>query len=178
MRATNADVVAKEIADYTEEVERRLKDMVAMFAFKATEAIQENIPIGDQESINAGANQSGTPAASYYKLYEIRANNPALQIPAQAGYHRGALGYSYSGNFQFMPIVFEARDSAEQLMYDVESYYQLGDTFYIGAEGPAYDLLNENSSEQTNGQGIAKPSDEAIAAIYRTDMKSFYDLAN
>lgn len=167
MRASNADVVAKEIEEYKAEVERKLKGMVAMFAHSASMAISENIPIGDPVRLAVDA--------VYAELYANR--EEALGIDAVPGFHRGALGYSESGNFQFMPIIFEAIEAADIVLEDVESYYNIGDSFFIGAKGPGYEALEGNSSDQTNGEGIAAPSERAIINIYKTDMKSFYDLA-
>lgn len=176
MRVSNADEVAAEIADYKLEVERKLKGMVSMFAYAATRAIQEKIPIGDQASIDAGALATNGPQKAYFDLYDKRNSRYGIGggDDIEVGFHRGALGYSESGNFQFVPIVMDEMMAAEELQMDVESYYAIGDRFFIGAEGPAYDALEAGSSAQAP-DGISTPAVQAIADIYRLDMKTYYD---
>jgi len=174
MQVGNADFVAREINDYRTDVERKLKGMVESFAFAATRAIQQNIPVGNQAAIEAG--KSGVqPEATYRQLYQLRENTYGIEM--QAGYHRGALKYSEDGSFEMGEnvLVTDAYDAANAVYDAANSYYEIGDTFYIGAEGPAYDLLENNSSPQTNGNGIMRPSEEMISEIYRSDMKTFYD---
>ena len=177
MRATNAGFVADEINMYTAEVGRRLKEMVAMFAFRATEAIQENIPIGDAASLDTNT--------TYANLYARRYK--AYSIPEEVGYHRGALHYSESDKFNFSPTIVDAYDAANAVYDDALSQYQIGDTFYIGAAGPmssdnrtkgegGYDLLDRGSSDQAP-EGIKTPSERSIISIYSNDLKSFYDAA-
>lgn len=172
MRVSNADEVAGEIADYKLEVERKLKGMVSMFAYAATRAIQEKIPIGDQASIDAGEIAASGPQKAYYDLYSKRNDN--FGIDTEVGFHRGALAYSESGSFQFSPNINEEYTAAEEVQNSLDAQYAIGDRFFIGAEGPAYDALEAGSSAQAP-DGISKPADQAIADIYRLDMKTYYD---
>jgi len=180
MIASNAKEVAKEIEQYKDEVERKLKGMVAMFAHSATVAIQENTPIGDIQSIMDGESGVNKQATSYYNLYVIR--NKKYSIDGgdpgdiQVGFHRGAYGYSESGSFEFLPMVIDQNEAADQLMYDVEAYYQIGDTFFIGGKGPGFDAIENGISNQAP-DGITGPSMKDIEQIYRLNMKTFYDLA-
>jgi len=64
--------------------------------------------------------------------------------------------------------------AAEDVQNTADSYYRIGERFFIGAEGTAYDELEKGSSTQAP-DGISKPADQAIADIYRLDMKTYYD---
>lgn len=176
VRVSNANEVAKEILDYKTEVERKLRGMVSMFAYAATRAIQEKTPIGDQASIDAGEIAANGPQKAYYELYSKR--NDRFGIGGgddiEVGFHRGAFGYSESGNFQFVPVVMDELTAAEDLQMDVEAYYAIGDKFFIGAEGPGYSALEAGSSEQAP-DGISGPAMQVISDIYRMDMKTYYD---
>lgn len=177
MRVSNADEVAKEIQDYKLEVERKLRGMVSMFAYAATRAIQEKTPIGDQASIEAGAFAVNGPQKAYYDLYVDRDNKYNIGgggDSPEVGFHRGALGYSESGNFQFEPVVVEEYTAAENLQMTVDNQYKIGDKFFIGAEGPGYDALEKGGSTQAP-DGIRNPAMQAMTDIYRLDMKTYYD---
>ena len=174
VNVSNADEVAKEILDYKTEVERKLRGMVSMFAYAATRAIQEKTPIGDQASIDAGELADSGPQKVYYDLYMARKDNPSLGIDAVLGFHRGALVYSENGNFQFSPDVVEEYTAAEEVQNAVDTRYAIGDRFFIGAEGPAYDALEAGSSAQAP-DGISGPAMQVISDIYRMDMKAYYD---
>lgn len=178
MRATNADAVAKEIQGYTEDVERRLRSMVAEFAYEAALAISANVPIGDATSLEMGLQNTDPkdPTVAYANYYKQRMSK--WGIDTEVGFHKGALRYSGTGNFSLVRDIKDVDEMSNDIFNDASAYYEIGDTFHIGALGTAYDFLEANGSEQTEGQGIAAPSDESIAAIYKTDMKRFYDSAD
>lgn len=170
MQISNADKVSEEVQKYKEEVELKLKSMVAMFAFETAQAISRNTPIGSASSLEAGelANGKG-PFAAYLELYVKR--NERWNIPVEVGYHRGALQYSESGDFPFTPDINSDYDASNSIYDDASSQYKIGDTFYIGAQGPAYDFLEDGKSEQAP-QGITIP---ALAEVYSIDLPSIYN---
>lgn len=172
MQVSNAAIVADEIQKYKEEVEQKLKGMVARFAYAATEALSDNTPIGDDAAIEAGRIRGTSGQRKYYQLYANREQN--YGIDAKAGFHKGAYVYSADSNFTFNPEIVNPSDAASAVELAVLSQFNIGDTFYIGASGPGYEALDSGSSLQAP-DGIASPSEEAIFNIYKSDMQAFYD---
>lgn len=174
MQVENVDKVSAELKEYQAEVERKLKGMVAQFAYEATLAISDNIPIGDATSLSMGleGGDPKDPTVAYANYYKKR--QKSYGIETEVGFHKGALRYLESGNFSLVTDVKEVQDMANDVFYDASAYYELGDTFYIGAKGPGYAALQGGSSEQAP-QGFIEPSEEAIIQLYTSDMKRMYD---
>ena len=59
---------------------------------------------------------------------------------------------------------------------EASGQYKLGDTFYIGANGPAYVKLEQGLSDQAP-EGIMKPTLDTIKAVIESDLKRYYDEA-
>lgn len=177
MRATNADVVAKEIQGYAEDVERRLRNMVAEFAYEAALAVAPIIPIGDAASIAVGleSKDPSDPTVAYANYYKKRKEDYGLEM--EPGFHRNSLRYSKSGNFSFIRDIRTTEDMSQDIFNDASSYYEIGDNFSIGSSGPAYAALEGGSSEQAPN-GILGLGLEAMQDIYKMDMKRFYDSSN
>lgn len=175
MRVSNADFVAREINDYRTEVERKLKGMVAQFAYEASLAISDHIPIGDALSLAMGLESKDPkdPTAAYANYYKNRKRK--YSIDTEVGFHKGALRYSEDGDFS--TLITEIKDTTEMandVFHAAISSYNIGDTFYIGAKGPGYTALESGSSEQAPS-GFIQPSEQAIIQLYSSDMKRMYD---
>lgn len=176
----NADKVHESLSAYKEEVERKLKEMVAKFAYKIAEVASSNTPIGDQASIDIGAGGK-EPFKTYYDFYAGRYKE--YQIPMKVGYHKGAWQHSESGDFRsfFNRRITEPSSAFNSVYNETVDSYNIGDTFYIGAIGPGFAALNgtdgsiPKSSQAPNG--IMAPSISDIMVIYNSDIKHMFDNA-
>lgn len=175
----NADKVHESLNKYKEEIERKLKGMVATFAYKVTNIAVDNTPIGDRESLALG--ETGKqPFKTYLDLYAGRQKK--YGIPIQVGYHKNAWQYSESDNFisLFSPDISDYSYNAESVYNRVQDNYNIGDTFYIGASGPGFAALDgryESPSSQKAPNGIMAPSVSDIMVIYNSDIKHMFDNA-
>lgn len=175
MQVSNAEAISKEIHGYKLDVERRLKNMVSEFAYAATRAIQDAIPIGDAESISEGGEGKGIDAAAYYRMYQARNRTWGIPSdPIEAGLHRGNISYNETNDFAFVNRVIDEDIAALNVRSEADSFYNIGDTFYIGGSAPAFDKLEAGFSQQAP-DGISSRADSAIANIYRLNMKMYYD---
>lgn len=172
MRASNADVVAKEIQEYKAEVERKLKGMVAMFAYQTAQIVQEQTPIGSASSLEAG-DSGEKPYDTYFALYQKRQREYGIDI--DVGFHKGAITFSEDSNFEFNPDIQDDYAALNDVYEAAENRYQIGETFYIGASGPGYDFLDKKNGAKGSDQapnGIVEPS---LPRIYAIDNKVNYD---
>jgi hypothetical protein len=165
--ASNADAIAKQLEEYSKEVERRLKNMVAGFAREVALAASENTPVGNAEDIvREGA----------YRNYYLDRQKPSptgYGISAEPGYHSGAWQYS-EGAMKFSPMIFTSNEMADDVENEASASYKLGDTFAIGAIGPGYADLEGGSSLQAPN-GIGAPTIAQIQASHEADLKRYYD---
>jgi hypothetical protein len=169
MHISNTEKVAKEIDNYQYEVEQRLKLMVAGFAREMTEILSRNTPIGDQASIEVGKESSSGPAFKYYTFYKNRAEQ--YGIDDVVGFHKGAYVYAESDSFYFNPEITEPGDTSSNAYHTAMGSYTIGETFYIGAKGPAYQSLESGKSAQAP-EGISEPS---LADMYKVDLTQLYN---
>lgn len=162
--ASNTDEIAKQLEEYSKEVERKMKNMVAGFAREVALAASENTPVGSAEDM--------LREKSRYRQYYLDRKDE-YGIPVEPGYHSGAWQYS-EGNMKFVPVVFTSREMADDVFNEAESSYKLGDTFSIGAVGPGYADLEAGRSDQAP-QGIGTPTVAQIQASHEADLKRYYD---
>lgn len=166
MISVDTSTVVSELDKYILEIERRLKRMVEGFAYEVALTASQKTPIGDPDNGNQ----------KYLNWYKRR--NDKWGIPIEPGYHKGAWQYSSDGNFVFKPDSTgesSGLDAANFTEQKAIAEYQLGEKFYIGAVGPGYADLENNTSLQTNGQGIIKPTMDSIAISYKVDLKRYFD---
>lgn len=166
MISVDTSTVVSELDKYILEIERKLKRMVEGFAYEVALTASEKTPIGDPDN--------GT--SWYQEKYQERFD--IYKIPIEGGYHKGAWQYSSNGNFVFNPNSTgktSGNDAAKFTKQKAIAEYKLGSKFYIGAIGPGYSDLEDNSSLQTSGQGIIKPTIDAIAISYKVDLKRYFD---
>lgn len=157
---TNADKIAKQLEEYSKEVERRLKFMVEQFAVDIVTAATENTPLGDSEKF-AG-------------FYAARLTNNS-GLPDEEGVARGAWVVGLNGQLSFTPISGQNTDAeaiAEAQM-DIQGY-KLGQDFVIGNAAPYIGELEGGYSSQKPA-GIMTPTLSQIQAANEADLKRYYD---
>ena len=156
--------LVKELKEYKLEVTRRLEYMVAMVAYDFVVALGDNTPVGDQDGIENNKR--------YRKYYEVR--NKQYGIPIEVGYHAGSWQFSPDGNLQFSTMISDVGDSANHAFNEAQASYQLGQTFYIGANTPAMVLLEGRQSNMGQG-GIVKPAVDKVMDLYRIKASDYYN---
>jgi len=162
--ASNTDELAKQLEEYSKEVERRLKNMVAGFAREVALTASRNTPVGNFEDMMR--------ENSKYRGYYLDRQDE-FGIPVEPGYHSGAWQYS-EGTLDFKPVIFTANEMADDVFNETESSYQLGDSFAIGAIGPGYaDLEAGRSGKAPNG--IGQPTVAEVMSAHQAQLKRYYD---
>lgn len=159
--ASNTDEIAKQLEEYSKEVERKLRFMVEQFAVDVVTAATSNTPLGD--------------ADKYINFYQARLTDGS-GLPDEEGVARGAWVVGLDGQLAFIPISGQNTDAeaiAEAKM-DIQGY-RLGQDFVIGNAAPYIDDLEDNYSPQTNGQGIVAPTVKEIMAANESNLKRYYD---
>lgn len=140
--------------------ERKLKNVVRGFAYKISAEAIQHTPLGNAEEFMA--------------LYKRRAEVTGLS-PIQ-GFARGSWQANQSGQFTLQTIY--GNSSGTQAMSLVQSNLSninLGQDIYIGNRGYYIKLLENNSSPQTGGLGIMKPTQAAVLATFAIDVKNLYN---
>lgn len=125
MITSNAGQIAKELQQYADEVERKLKAMVAGFVVDAT-----NEAGGETKVIK----ESTLQTQKWQEIYQDRKRKFGISV--EPGYHSGAWQYS-EGDLVFDPKIRDEAERFRKVRSDVESEYRLGDTFVFGLIGPA-----------------------------------------
>lgn len=159
----NTEAVAASLKTARDLVQRRLKFMVREFAAEVANTASENTPMVDPENI--------APGGKLRSLYEIR--QKIYKIPIEQGFHAGSWQYA-EGSLVFNPTIFEQEEVRDMTRQDVKANYQLGDTFMIGATGPAIQKL-ENGLSPRAPNGIMKPTLNAIMSAFSVDMRRYYN---
>ena len=151
MISANADECLKSLQEYKLEVERKLKHMVAGFAREIAETASNETAIGD--------------ANKFFGLYQAR--QKATGIDAHAGFHKGAWVYS-EGTLTFNPTIFPVGDMVNKAEYNAQAQYKIGDTFSVGAVGPAYEFLERRD-------GILEDAMTLIKSAHKADLQRHYE---
>lgn len=150
-------------------LKEKLEYMVASFARDVTAAASQSTPIGDAEALQN--------RPSYRNFYLQRAK-PVSQggygIDAEVGFHAGAWVYSDDTSLAFDSNIYTNEEAEGKAFADAKSGYQLGETFYIVGQGPAFIEL-ENGLSPKAPNGIIKPTEQVIESTYRVNLKSAYD---
>ncbi len=159
----NTEAVAASLKTARELVQRRLKFMVREFAAEVANTASENTPMVDLDNI--------APDGRLRDLYEQRLEDYGIAI--DQGFHAGSWQYA-EGSLVFDPTIFEQEQVRDMTRQDVKANYQLGDTFMIGATGPAIQKL-ENGLSPRAPNGIMKPTLNAIMSAFSVDMRRYYN---
>ena len=157
---SNADQITKQLEEYSKEVERKLKNMVEMFATNIVTIAAENTPLGDAET--------------FMEFYESRQTRTGL-LPEE-GVAQGAWVIALNGELYFTPSYGRDSnlDAVAEANMDMQSY-QLGDNFKIGNAAPYIGELEGNHSKQTSGEGIMRPTLAEVMGAYESDLKRYYE---
>lgn len=164
IRASANDTV-KSLRDFQKELKRKLEETVRDFATEMSVQASLNTPVGDADAIEN--------KPSYRSWYVTRYNKHGIEIAP--GFHSGAWVFSKDNNFEFDNSIYETEE-VKSNTYLSSSGYALGDTFYIGASGPGFGLL-ENAYSTKAPDGIMKPTLENIIDVYSVQIKKLYERA-
>jgi hypothetical protein len=162
MLSANTDELEKSLAEYKAEVERKLKHMVVGFAQDVAEAASQATRKGH---ISEGGN-----TAKYVEYYKKRAKSRSeggYGIEALEGFHKGAWTYT-EGTLEFNPVIYDVPTMLGNVDYKAQANYKIGDTFTIGATGPAYEELEILDD-------IRGKAESTIQGAYLSDLKQYYE---
>lgn len=159
----NTEAVAVSLRKAQKLVQRRLKYMVREFAAEVANKASENTPVSTPESIEKNLS-----------LYELRYDEHKIEIAP--GFHAGSWQYA-EGSLVFNPSIFSQDEVRDMTRQDARANYKLGDTFMIGAIGPAIYELNHGLSPLAP-DGIMKPTLNAIMSAFAVDMRRYYNQIN
>lgn len=162
--ASNLDEITKQLEEYSQEVERKLKNMVAGFAREVALTASRNTPVGDLESMM-------TEHSRYRQYYLDRRED--FGLPVEPGYHSGAWQYT-EGSMTFKPMIFTSSEMADDVFNETEASYRIGDSFAIGAIGPGYADLEEGRSGKAPN-GIGQPTVAEVMSAHQVQLKRYYD---
>lgn len=155
---SNADKLVKQLEEFTYSFKDKLEYMVSRFAEEVASSASQNTPIGDAEQ--------------YPRLYRLRKDK--FGIPAVEGFHKGAWVYSKTAIPVFSPRIYSNFEMKNDVFAEADATYQIGDTFYITASGPAYVKLEQGLSQQAP-DGIMQPTLETIKSVIESDLKRYYN---
>lgn len=156
---SNADKISKQLEDFSKEVERRLKNMVEMFAVDIVKKSANNTPLGD--------------SVKFIAWYERRQKETGL-LPEE-GIAQGAWVTALAGQLYFTPSY--GQDSGMGAVADAVQAtqgYKLGQRFKIGNAAPYIGELEDGYSDQAPN-GIMQPTLDQIKAAHEADLKRYYD---
>lgn len=154
MITSNAGQIAKELQQYADEVERKLKAMVAGFAGDMVESASTKTKVIDA-SVLATDKWQG--------IYNKRREK--YRIPVEPGYHAGAWKY-VDGQLTFTdPNIRTTSEAQADAVSDAKAQYNLGQTFAIGLIGPAAAYAGPDLS-------AVEPM---ILTAYSSNIKRYFD---
>lgn len=161
----SADVkpLQKQMRELHLEIQNRLDALVMKTASSIANIASGNTPIGDSDSLEGNAN--------YRRLYEMRQQR--FSIPVEVGFHRGAWVYSETPSVDFSNKINSPSEMLQGVQADLYTSYQLGETFYIAAKGPAYGILNSGANRQAP-DGIVAPTVQEVIEIYKLNIQTFF----
>lgn len=154
MITSNANEIAKELEKYAEDVERKLKAMVAGFAGDMVEAASTQTKVIDADLLEK---------ESWQMIYEERRKEYRISI--RPGYHAGAWKYVDGELVLDNPLIRSTSEAKSDAVTDAGVQYQLGQTFGIGLIGPA---AEHATSEFDNVENM-------IRTAYKSNIKRYFD---
>lgn len=163
--ATNTDALAKQLEEFSKEVERKMKAMVSEFTVDVVTAAVNNTPLGDSEK--------------FANLYAMRLTNGSGLL-AEEGLAQGSWQVALDGSLEFKPDYgFDAGLNAiAETKFAMEGY-QLGQEYKIGNTGPYIGELEGADGKRPYSDqapnGIMQPTIEQIQSAIQSDLKQYYD---
>lgn len=176
MISVDTSKTSDDLQKYIADVERRLKSMVAGFAYRIALEAEAATPIGNADIVDTGKNGGYLSLAesAYFDYYKKRADQYPRNAPLTVGYHKSAWQYSEDGTFRMAEG--DPSNDAPNMIYDKAIVsYKLGDTFYIGAKGFGGDGTDSFKVLEGTDNKITGPAMDAIALVYRADLKKYYN---
>jgi hypothetical protein len=164
MISADISAVIKELMDYKLEVQRRLENVVAGFAYEFILTLGNNTPVGDEHSIMFNH--------SYRAYYKIR--QETYGIPMEAGYHSSQWKISTSGHIQGDTQITSPSEAANFAHNEMQQMYTLGSTFYIGHNTPGMEFLDDGYSRKAP-RGITNNSLSQVMSAYQIDVVKYYN---
>lgn len=161
---SNTDVIAKQLQEFSKEVERKLHNMIGGFAMEVATAASNNTPEGSSDMFIDG---------SRYRNYYLNRQDE-FGLPIEPGYHKGAWQYTESGNPTFNPNIYTTSEMANDVFAEASASYKLGESFSIAATGPGYDDIEKGRSGKAP-QGVIEPTVNQIMASHEVDLKRYYE---
>lgn len=131
--------------------------MVAGFAGELAQAASDSTRIGH---ISEGGN-----TASYVAKYKKRAKKHRIK-PIE-GFHKGAWVYS-EGVIDFDETIYPVDIAVGEAISDARTKYKLGDSFTIGAKGPAYEILQKE--DDIEGEAL-----KIIMNAHKADLPRYFN---
>ena len=171
IRASVSDTL-KDLKAFQVDMERRLKNMVAGFAYEVTLTASNKTPIGNEGDLIAGLSGYGSPQQRNYAFAYLR-RGKKFGIESEVGYHKGAWFYSEQPTVSHDPTIRSGLDAANNNFGDASAQYKIGDNFYIVGSGPGFEDLNNGSSTQAP-DGIMAPAMKDIKAAYQVNLQKYY----
>ena len=161
-----------DLRKFQEEVERKLKNMIAGFAYEVTLIASNNTPEGNEADLLAGLSGFGDKQQRNYAML-YRRRERAYGIDTETGFHKGAWFYSESPSKGLDKGFREGIHAAQDAYADALASYRIGEDFYIVASGPGFSDLEGGSSGQAP-DGIIGPSMQQIAQTYQINLQKHY----
>lgn len=155
MITADTDPLVKSLEKAQAEIERKLLGMVSEFALKFTDVAVQATPIGD--------------SVEYARLYQQRLD----PLPKEEGMSRANWNLMDVNDFYPIYSVNQSLPYSDAKSY-MNSYYKLGETFYLGNATPYIGLLENNASPQTAGNGISQPILDQILNVYQYRLDDYY----
>lgn len=156
----------KSLEDFRVLNETKTKGMVRSFVMDAVQTATSYTPLGD--------------SVKYFSLYQKRETDWIWQsygLQPVEGFARGSWRVSFDNSSQLQE--YYGRNSDELALRAANTSirgYQVGQTIMISNYGPyILDLDKNNSSPQTQGQGILKPTIDSVMRIAGAALKNYYD---
>lgn len=170
MLTVSFDSVLKQLEDHVKTVERKLTNMVRLFAYEFAVTAVNNTPFGDDEK------------------YVMQYNNPARlrYMPAVAGHAKGGWSIetvSMAGDmFPSIASGVEATNVKQRLEGEARQY-KLGQTVFLTNFVPY--VTQSNWPDQGNGSledgyspqaplGISKPTITEVMQVYKQRLDFYY----
>lgn len=157
MLSANTDELEKSLAEYKLEVERKLKHMVVGFA--------QDVAFAASKATRIGHISEGGNTLAYVNHYKKRSQEYGIK-PIE-GFHKGAWTYT-EGALTFNPNIYDESTMRGNVDYQAEANYKIGDSFTIGAEGTAYEMLQGLDD-------IMGEAESTIKGAYLSDLREYYE---
>lgn len=152
------------------QADNAFRHMVSRFTENVVLIASNRTRMGSNESIQQGmeddSNNISSPEANYFRMYQGR--NSAYDLPIQAGFHKGSWRAQDTGTFSLADTrIYDTLESSNKAGSYVENNYTHGETFWIGAMGPAFSMLNNADAKGNHtGYSLGDVTVEDIEAIY------------